>query len=227
MTISVQVEVFSIVIVTAVLCLLAVIMGGKVKKSAPDKAPEGLANAAIILVTFFDNLVHDNMGEKYVKKISPLIGSIGVYILISNISGLVSLPNPTGNYSVTFTLALIAFVLIEKTQIEVKGLGGFLKGFLDPVFLFLPMNIVGELSPLLSMSMRLFGNIMAGSIIMQLVYAATSLLSSLVPVIGKFNFMGPIIAPVLHAYFDLFSGVIQTYIFIMLATVLAKSKSES
>ena len=61
---------------------------------------------------------------------------------------------------------------------------------------------------------------------MELVYNATSLLSGLIPVIGQINFMGPVIAPALHAYFDVFAGVLQTYIFIMLTTVLAKSKSE-
>ncbi len=226
MTITIQVEVWTILIVTVMLCVLVVFLGNKIKKSDPAKKPEGAANVGLLLVQFIDGMVHDNMDESYVKHLGPVIGTIGLYILCSNLISLIGLPNPTANYSVTLTLALCAWVIIEGTQIKVKHVGPFLKGFLDPFFLFLPINIFGELSPILSMSMRLFGNILVGGILMELVYNATSLLSGLVPVIGQINFMGPVLAPALHAYFDVFAGVLQTYIFIMLTTVLAKSKSE-
>lgn len=226
MTITIQVEVWTILIVTGMLCVLVVFLGNKIKKADPAQKPEGAANVGLLLVQFIDGMVHDNMDESYVKNLGPVIGTIGLYILCSNLISLLGLPNPTANYSVTLTLALCAWVIIEGTQIKVKHVGPFLKGFLDPFFLFLPINIFGELSPILSMSMRLFGNILVGGILMELVYNATSLLSGLIPVIGQINFMGPVIAPALHAYFDVFAGVLQTYIFIMLTTVLAKSKSE-
>ena len=86
-------------------------------------------------------------------------------------------------------------------------------------FPFIIPNIFGKIGPLISMSLRLFGNILSGTIIMTMVYAFGSWLSSLVPFIGQFNFIGPIIAPVLHAYFDVFSGFIQMFIFITLTQV--------
>lgn len=227
MTIIIQKEVWSILIITVGICIFCVVAGLKLKNSDPSKAPTGIANVGLIVVNFFEKLVTDNMGKEYVNFLAPIVAALGLFILPANLIGLLSLPNPTANFSVTLTLALIAWVIIEGTQIKEKGVKDFLKGFLDPIFIFLPMNLFGELSPLLSMSMRLFGNILVGGVLMSLVYTFTGFVSSLIPFVGKFNFIGPIVAPVLHAYFDLFAGTIQTYIFIMLTTALAKSKAES
>ena len=227
MTIKIQKEVWSILIVTGLLCVVCAVLGHAIRKSDPAKKPEGAANLGLIIVNFFNNLVNTNMGEEYVNFLSPVIGTIGMYILVANLIGLFAIPNPTANLSVTLTMAFFAWLVIEGTQIHVKGAKGFFGGLFEPFALFLPVNIMGELSPLLSLSMRLFGNIMVGGVLMQLVYTGCSLASGLIPFIGKFNFLGPIIAPVMHAYFDIFAGVIQMYIFIMLTTVLAKSKADS
>jgi F-type H+-transporting ATPase subunit a len=85
------------------------------------------------------------------------------------------------------------------------------------------MNIFGTFAPLVSMSLRLFGNITSGGIIMALLYTFTGFVSrfliGFIPVIGQFDFIGPIIAPALHAYFDVFVGFIQMFVFISLTTV--------
>ncbi|MFR2767157.1 MAG: F0F1 ATP synthase subunit A [Thomasclavelia sp.] len=71
-----------------------------------------------------------------------------------------------------------------------------------------PTNILGTLAPLISLSMRLFGNIVAGSILLSLIYSFTGYLSQYVI---NFNFLGPVIAPIFHAYFDVFAGFIQDF----------------
>ena len=99
-------------------------------------------------------------------------------------------------------------------------------GFIEPIPVMLPMNIIGKFSTMVSMSLRLFGNIICGSIMMSLVYSGAQVLSNLIAglftnVSGNvFNFMGPVIAPVLHVYFDLFAGFIQTLVFVTLTVVL-------
>jgi F-type H+-transporting ATPase subunit a len=85
-------------------------------------------------------------------------------------------------------------------------LGGYIKGFFDPVPFLAPLNIIGELANPVSLSFRLFGNILSGVIIMGLIYQAL-------------GFISPLVTPVFHAYFDVFSGLIQTFIFIMLTMV--------
>ena len=96
--------------------------------------------------------------------------------------------------------------------------------FIEPIPVFLPMNIFGKFSTILSMSLRLFGNVLCGGIIMSLIYSFTEFVSSALVGLftssgSVFNFVAPVLAPVLHAYFDVFSGFIQTLIFITLTMV--------
>ena len=106
------------------------------------------------------------------------------------------------------------------------GVGGYFHSFLEPIPVMLPMNIFGKFSTLVSMSLRLFGNILCGGIMMELVYSFCQFLSNtlvglFVSTNGNvFNFVAPVIAPVLHAYFDIFSGAIQTLVFVTLTVVL-------
>ena len=108
----------------------------------------------------------------------------------------------------------------EREALKTNGLGAYIHSYFEPIFPFVIPNFFGVVAPLLSMSLRLFGNILSGSIIMTLLYAFAGWVSSLVPVVGQFNFVGPILAPALHAYFDVFSGGIQMFIFISLTQVL-------
>ncbi len=97
-----------------------------------------------------------------------------------------------------------------KTQ---KGLGGYLKSFTEPIALLTPLNVIGELANPISLSFRLFGNIMSGGIIMGLLYNAL-------------GYFAPLITPVLHGYFDVFSGLLQTFIFGMLTMIFIGGATE-
>jgi F0F1-type ATP synthase, subunit a len=225
MEIRIQVEVFSILIILTFLCSLCYFCGRKIKSLDPSEKPKGLANAGIILVSMIDSFTAENMGEKFKKSFAPYIGTIAMYILFCNIIGLLGLPAPTANYSITFTLAFLSWVIFEYIAISSGTLKDFITGFFEPAFPFVILNVIGEVAPLISMSLRLFGNIIVGGILMSLVYSFTAYLSSFIPVIGGINIFGPIIAPVLHAYFDVFAGFIQMFIFISLTTILAGNKA--
>ena len=225
MVIKVQPEVYSILIISTILCSVMIYMGRCIKKMDPSEKPSGFANLGIILVTTIDNLTAENMGKQFKQHFGPYIGSIAVYLFIANIIGLFGLPAPTANYSVTLSLALISWLIIMGVSIKYSTVKGYLKGLLEPFFLMLPINIFGEIAPLVSMSLRLFGNILVGGVMMTIVYTFCGLASSLIPVIGNFNIVGVIVAPVLHAYFDLFAGFIQMFIFISLTTILAGNKA--
>lgn len=215
----IQVEVFSILIITVILMLLFWFLGNHVKRAKIHEKPSKIVTLIMTYYLFITNLIKDNMGLRSVSIYGPYIGALTMYLVFSNLSGLTGLATPTANYSVTLSLALITFVMLQYTKIRINGLGGFLKGFLDPFPPFIIPNLFGFIAPLISMSLRLFGNLTAGSVIMALIYIFTGFLSSFVPWIGRFNFIGVIVAPVLHAYFDVFSGLIQTYIFISLTTI--------
>lgn len=220
MKMTIQAQVFVIVAVTAALALLMWRMGAAARKANPYEKPKGLAFLALTLVETVDGLVAGvTTHPGYRKWMGPYIGAIASYILVSNLLGLLSIDSPTNNYSVTLSLTLVTWVLIQATNIRTNGVKGYFKSFFEPYPPFVIMNFFGTIAPLISMSLRLFGNILSGGFILYLFYTFTAYLSSLIPAIGSFNFLGVLIAPFLHAYFDIFAGCIQMYIFISLSMV--------
>lgn len=217
--VTLQVEVFSILIITFALMVFFLFANKAFKTVDPYAKPKGMVLFCTILVGFFDQLTIDNMGKKAARIYAPYIGALALFMAVSNLSGLVGLAPPTANYSVTLTLALITFILIQSTVYKVGGLKQFFHRFIEPFPPFIVMNIFGTIAPLISMSLRLFGNITSGTILMTLFYTFTGFISGLFPVIGNIDFIGITIGPLFHAYFDVFVGFIQTYIFIMLTTI--------
>jgi len=218
MTLTIQKEVPSILIITALLCMLCVYAGNKIKKADPYEKPTGIVFAGLWFVEWADGLVASTVRPSYVERFGPYIGSLTMYLLCANLSGLFGFNAPTMNLSVTLTLALITWVLIQAAAFKTNGVLGYFKALFEPLPFLAIGNIAGKFSPLISLSMRLFGNILSGSILMTLIYAATNALSeAILGWVGfDFNVFGVVIAPVFHAYFDVFAGFIQMYIFISL-----------
>lgn len=212
-------EQVSIIIITIVMIIGIFYFRSQLQKAEEGKPLHKGLVALIELIQYLHEFTIESMGEYHGKRMSAYIGSVFIYLFIANISGLFGLDTPTTNLSVTLALSLISWILIQAASIKTNGIGGYLKGFFDPFFLFFPMNIMGELSTLLSLAMRLFGNLIAGSVIMSLLYTFGAWLSSMIPILGDFNFIGPIIASVFHLYFDVFSGFIQAFIFMSLTTI--------
>lgn len=219
MKLNIQVEVISIFILVTLLFIFFFIANRKIKAADPFEKPKGIVLLCAIYVQAISKLTSDNMGPSAAKRFAPYIGALALFMFLSNISGLFGMASPTANYSVTLTLALISFIMIQTTIYKTVGLKQFFHRFLEPFPPFIIMNFFGTIAPLISMSLRLFGNITAGTIIMTLFYTFTGWLSGVVPMIGGFNFIGIVLAPFLHAYFDLFAGLIQTFIFITLTTI--------
>ncbi len=217
--ITIQTDVFMIVGITAVLICFCYFCSQAIKKADVMAKPTGLVLVSTLIVSTLDKLVTENTNPKKALTLAPYIGTLALYLLTSNLIGLLALKPPTSNYSVTFSLALITLVMREIEALKTNGFGAYMHGFIEPIVPFIIPNFFGKIAPLISMSLRLFGNLVSGSVIMTLVYTFTGWLSSMVPFIGKFNFIGPIVAPVLHAYFDIFSGSIQMFIFITLTMV--------
>lgn len=214
-----QSEQLSILIITVTLCIAFVLVGKRLEKLKKDEVPTGLIFAVVQGVSMITNYTQNNMGKKAGRKFAPFITSVFVYMFVSNISGLVGLAPPTGNFSVTLGFAFVTWILIQATKIKENGFGGFIKGFFEPFPFFVIPNVFGTVAPLVSMSLRLFGNITSGAVIMTLLYQFTGWLSSFIPVIGKFNFISLIVTPWLHMYFDLFSGFLQSFLFISLTSI--------
>lgn len=214
-----QPEQISIVIITIVLSILIIMAGKQIQKGRARGFFGRIATGAVQLVKMLDDMTVNAMGPKYGRMLSAYMGSVFLYMIVSNTSGLFGLEPPTTNLSVTLVYAVITWLMIQIFSILHGGMKSYLKGYLEPFALFLPMNILSEAATILSLSIRLFGNLISGSIIMSFVYMFTAYLSKFFPIIGNVNFIGPVVASFLHIYFDIFAGFIQAYIFFSLSII--------
>ena len=204
-----------------ILIVFVIICGIVVKRQDPNKPSKGFVLVLEILVSWINNLCGDNLGKRG-RKFAPMILTMALFIFVSNVSGLFALTNPTANIAITVGLGFISFFMIHGACIKYCGLKGYLKTYIDPSPVMLPINIISEFVTPFSLGMRLFGNILSGSIIMILVYNAFALIH-----IGAFplgQILSIIIAPAFHAIFDVFFGAIQTYVFIFLTTIFIAGK---
>lgn len=166
------------------------------------EVPGGFQNVVELIVEKLDGMIGGVMGRQAVR-FRNYIGTIFIFIFISNISGLLGLRPPTADYGVTFALGIITFTLIHFNKFKYQKVSGVLKGLCDPWPIWAPINIISDLAVPISLSLRLFANILSGTAIMALIYTLLSKVAIIWPA-------------ALHVYFDLFSGAIQTYVFCML-----------
>lgn len=193
--------IFNTWIIMAGLIIFALIVRLRIKKFTDT--PKGLQNVVEMMVEAFDNLVKVNAGEKLMS-IGHWYFTVFIFILVSNLSGLLTLRPPTADWATTFALALSTFMLIHILGAHHRK-GAYWKSFFEPFPLFFPINLIGELARPISLSFRLFGNILSGMILMTIVY-------TLPPIFVRFGIPVP-----LHAFFDVFSACLQTYIFSVLS----------
>ncbi|MGN0483188.1 MAG: F0F1 ATP synthase subunit A [Lachnospiraceae bacterium] len=171
-----------------------------------SEVPGTFQNIVEMIVEALDHMVGDAMGKNSPKFVN-YISTIFVFILASNLSGLFGLRPPTADYGTTLALAVITFVLIHFNQFKYQKKKDIWKDMCSPLPpwlpIWFPINVISELAVPVSLSLRLFANVLSGTIMMSLVY-------------GLLHWFAVIWPAALHVYFDLFSGAIQTYVFCML-----------
>lgn len=166
-----------------------------------------------------EGLVSDNMGQRFIQFV-PFIAAIMVISAFSSLMSLVGLRPPTADMNVVAGWAIVVFVIITYYKLK-GGLFPYVKGFFEPVPVFAPFNIIGELATPVSMSFRHYGNVLSGVVISTLVAFALQGLSKLVlgwlpGFLGNFPFLQIGLPAILSLYFDIFSGLMQAFIFAML-----------
>ena len=211
-----QTTVFSILIITAVIIVFLIFINGRLKKFDPMDEPKGIVLLMMVAVQTIDNMVKEKTNEKVARTLTPYMLTVALYLFMANISGLFALETPTSNYSVTLVLAAITCILIEVYSAKARGTKSYIKTWFEPFAPFVVLNLFSKMSTLLSLSLRLFGNILSGGILMSVIYQMLASVSKMIPFMGEFNILGVVVAPVLHFYFDLFSGAMQAFIFITL-----------
>jgi len=186
------------ILVMAILALL-----GFLATRRMDIYPNRVQNVMEVFVNAFHNLLIDTMGE-HGKRFFPLIATIGFFILFSNLIGLIpGFESPTASLNTTVAMALVVFFLTHIVGVQVQGLKYF-KQFLGPVWwlipLMMPIEIISHLSRPLSLSVRLFGNIQGGHIVVAVIFVLV-----------------PLLIPLPILILKILISVIQTLVFMLLS----------
>jgi len=221
--------ILSITIATLLIFLLFAIYYHKIKRYNSVKTPHGYLFVISLYVMFIRNFTIQILGKEN-EKYTPFFLYLFSYILLSNTISVFGFINPTSSLSVTIMLGLVTFLGIFVIGIQYQKLS-FLKkytfnitrknGKSIPVMIN-PINVAGQFAPLISISFRLWGNIFAGSLIVTMVLLSTQNLTNSMAPYNMFNILGVFVLIPLHLYFDLLSGFIQTFVFVLLTLVYWK-----
>ena len=157
------------------------------------------------------NFVRGNMGANFDHYI-PLVCTIFISSVVSNLIGLIGFWSPTADLMTELAWALVVFVLITYHKIKSAGFGAYLKGFLDPIFVMAPINVMSECFTPISMACRHFGNILSGTVISTLVYGAlTAANNALFSALGSSLVVAAIVAVAGVALFFVGKGMSKTF----------------
>lgn len=189
-----------------------------------EKIPTGVQNVVEMLVETINKFTVDTMGEKNIV-FAPYIGTIFMFLVVGNLIGMLGLRPPTSDVNTTFALSMLTFVIIHYNSIKYSGLGGYVKGYFEPFPVLFPINVLGDLATPISLGFRLFGNIIGGFIVMTLLYQALAGFSSMMG-LTSIPILQAVIPVVFHVYFDMFSGILQSFIFVMLSMVFISGAIE-
>ncbi|MBQ4284240.1 MAG: F0F1 ATP synthase subunit A [Lachnospira sp.] len=199
----------AMLLVTLTLLTIAIVARIKISKVKPTDKPGALQNVVELAIDMLSSMVDGIMG-KNTKRFVNYLSTLFIFLIVSNLAGLFGLRPPTADYGVTLALGLITFILIQFNGIRKNKLSHFTALF-QPVWFLFPINLIGEVATPISLSLRLFGNVMSGTVLLGLIY---DLLNPYTLGYGA----------ALHFYFDVFSGCIQAYVFCMLTMVFINDK---
>lgn len=184
--------------------MLVLAVGSKLitRKLSTDLTRSRWQNLLEIVVTGIEKQIAD-VGLRHPKKYIGFLGTLFLFVAMASLCTVIpGYEPPTGSLSTTAALALCVMVAVPLFGIEDQGLAGYLKSYLEPTVIMLPFNIISEISRTLALAVRLFGNMMSGAMIIGILLSIT-----------------PFIFPVVMTVLGLLTGMVQAYIFSILAAV--------
>ena len=184
--------------------MLVLVVGSRLitRKLSTDLKHSRWQNLLEIIVTGIEKQIED-VGLQHPKKYIGFLGTLFLFVALASLFTVIpGYEPPTGSLSTTVALALCVFLAVPLFGIEEQGLGGYLKSYVEPTVIMLPFNIISELSRTLALAVRLFGNMMSGTMILAILLTIT-----------------PFIFPIVMTALGLLTGMVQAYIFSILAAV--------
>ena len=196
------------VIVAIFMIIFAIVATRKLSRD-----PKGVQAICELIVETVYNFVRNTMG-KHNLAFAPYIGTLFFFLIICNALGMIGQRAATADVNFAFAMGILVFVLIQYNSIKSKGIKGYLTHFAEPFPFMVPIKIIEEIVFPVSLSFRLFGNILAGYIILELYMGLMHSISE------KFHAPLPffqIVTPLpVNAFFDLFEPFLQAFVFTML-----------
>ena len=195
-------EITDTVVSTWVMMLLIIILAIIIKQFKPDIGE--------MIIEFINSIISTVMPENEdVTKYLPILGTLGIFLLFGNIFSIFPrMVSPTANINTTIALSIIVFFVVHVYGVREKGLWGYIKDLANPIFI-LPLEIIGQFSRTLSLAVRLFGNILSTDLIVAIVFSLI-----------------PFIAPLILTALGMLTGILQAYIFLVLASLYIASAVE-
>jgi F-type H+-transporting ATPase subunit a len=184
--------------------MFALAIGSKLitRKLSTDLTRSRWQNLLEIVVTGIVKQIEE-IGLSQPQKYIGFLGTLFLFVAVASLCTIIpGYEPPTGSLSTTVALALCVFVAVPLFGIEERGLGSYLKSYIEPTFIMLPFNIISEISRTLALAVRLFGNMMSGAMIIGILLTIT-----------------PFIFPIIMTALGLLTGMVQAYIFSILAAV--------
>ena len=193
------------VIVMTWIVIAILLLFGYLATYKQGRVPRPFQIVGEMFVEQFYGLTEDALDKKLAEKYGPLICALFLFLVLSNWLGIIPhLEEPTKDLNTPLSLGLMGFIIAHYAGIKSKGFKAYASEYFQPMFFMMPLNVIGELAKIVSIAFRLFGNIMGGSIIILVVSHLT------------YNLVMP---PLLNAFFGLFVGTIQAFVFTMLTVV--------
>ncbi|MBG0731008.1 F0F1 ATP synthase subunit A [Mycoplasma sp. 'Moose RK'] len=207
-----QTQVFTLLILLLFVTILSIVIFFHIKKSKVDKPPSSIVMFVESYFLFIDDVVKTS-GDGYLNKTKPYFFSLLTFFLVGNLLSVVGLEPISTSISVTLSLGLITWI------------GSFVVGAIYNKWYYLvdfaknPLKIIGAPAPLISLSFRMYGNLISGSVFFLVIYSGLQWLYQQTPLsaLGDFNLPVILIFPPLIVYFDIVGSLIQSFIFVILS----------
>ncbi|URM52968.1 F0F1 ATP synthase subunit A [Mycoplasma sp. SG1] len=207
---NLQPQLFTIIITTVIILVGVFLYWWKLRKLSYKEAPKGYVLLCERFIGWVEDTVIDITSPKF-RWLTPYIIFLLLYLGIGNLLSLIGLSAISTSYTVIFALGIVTLAGMILTGIFFQRLKYILK------FIYNPLEILNQFAPFISLTFRIFGNLIAGTMILYLIYLMTGNIYAIK--LGaniEINFLAGFIAPPFHFYFDIFDGIIQTFIFVLL-----------
>ncbi len=210
-------QLITLFILTLIIMIVSISYNKKLKHKDQLHEPRGLVLCVEIVVKAIERMVIEMLGYKY-KNLTVYFLYLLLYIMVGNTCSILGFSSPMTSYTVVLCLGLVTFFGIYYFGLKYQKLAYFKK------YIFNPLELIQQFVPLVSITFRIFGNVVGGGIILDLLYYFTSFIWSHVPIFGPIDMFALIILPWFHIYFDLFDDTIQAYIFTILTLIYWQSE---